>query len=72
MSVYILEVEINAEGDPLAYLSVEGEASGYRIAGPKAWGGSSSVAKLKISEDDLVTFIKLDAPEVIERLGGDA
>ncbi len=68
MSTHILEVEINAEGNKLAYLSPVDEngnpKSGYRIAGPKAWGGSKNIARLKISSDDLVTYIKIYAPEV--------
>ena len=66
--MFILEVEENGEGDKLAYLSKEGSGRGYRIAGPKAWGMSKNIATLKISEDDLVKFIKQYAPEVIEKL----
>jgi len=72
MRIFLLEVEQNAEGSKLAYLSpldADGKKrSGYRIAGPKAWGGSKSIAKLKISDDDLVSFIKSYAPEIISRL----
>ena len=68
MALHILEIEQNAEGNKLAYLSKEGGSCGYRIAGPKAWGGSKSIAKLKITENDLVRYIKQYAPEVIEKL----
>lgn len=72
MTLHILEIEQNAEGGKLAYLSPadkNGDAqSGYRIAGPKAWGGSKNLARLKVSSDDLVTYIKQYAPEVLEKL----
>jgi hypothetical protein len=64
MKNYILEVERNAEGAALAYMSAEGAGSGYRIAGPKAWGGSRNLATLKVRGDDLVSFIIDCAPEV--------
>jgi hypothetical protein len=64
----ILDIEQNAEGNKLAYLSKEGAGSGLRIAGPKAWGGSRTLAQLKISEDDLVQFIKEYAPELVEKM----
>jgi hypothetical protein len=73
MSLHVLEIEQNAEGSKLAYLSPandKGEPqSGYRIAGPKAWGGSKNLARLKISSDDLATYIKQYAPEVLSLLG---
>lgn len=68
MKLHILEIEQNAEGGKLAYLSKEGESCGYRVAGPKAWGGSKNIAKLKIREDDLVEYIKIYAPEIIDKL----
>lgn len=68
MSVHILEIEINAEGSKLAYLSKEGESCGFRIAGPKAWGGSRNIAKLKITDNDLARYINEYAPEVKELL----
>lgn len=61
--LHILEVEINAEGGELAYIGVEGAGCGYRIAGPKAWGGSRSLAKLKIKKEDLAEYVKNYAPE---------
>ena len=67
MVLHVLDIEINAKGSKLAILSPEGE-SGYRIAGPKAWGGSKNIARLKISTDDLVTYIKSYAPDVMEKL----
>jgi hypothetical protein len=68
MTDFILEIERNAEGDDLAYLSVEGSGVGYRIAGPKAWGGSRQLVKLNIRRADLITFIKDFAPDLIEKL----
>ncbi len=64
---FVLDIEINAEGSKLAYLSRDGAGCGFRIAGPKAWGGSRNIAKLKFSEDDLICFIKGYAPEIISK-----
>ena len=70
--MHILEVAQNAEGNKLAYLSPAGSngepLSGYRIAGPKAWGGSKNLARLKIDSDDLAHYIKQYAPEVLKML----
>ena len=71
---YLLEVEINADGNKLAYLGKGNKADGYtdggcyRIAGPKAWGGSRNLARLEISDFDMAEFLKCYAPEVIEQL----
>lgn len=69
MSAHLLEVEINAEGDKLACLSpIDSDGNvqcGYRIAGPKAWGGSRNIARLTITTDDLVAYIKQYAPDVV-------
>ena len=65
---FILDIEVNAEGAKLAILKKIGEASGYRLAGPKAWGGSRNIATLKFKASDLVTFIKVYAPEIIPML----
>lgn len=74
MTIHRLDIEINAEGSKLAYLhptNDQGEIeSGYRIAGPKAWGGSRNIARLKISDDDLITYIKEYAPNVLEKIQG--
>lgn len=61
---HVLEVEINAEGDKLAYLSPEGATGGYRIAGPKAWGGSRNLARLNVSDSDLERYVRGYAEEV--------
>lgn len=68
-----LEVHVNAEGSALAYMQPEATTDEeysvcYRIAGPKNWGGSQKVATLNISEDDLATYIKENAPDVIKLL----
>jgi hypothetical protein len=68
MKGHVLEIEVNAEGGNLAYLSPVGSSSGYRIAGPKAWGGSKSIAKLNISSKDLASYIKMYAPDVLSLL----
>lgn len=68
MKNFILDVEKNAEGSVLAYLSEEGAGVGYRIAGPKAWGGSRKIASLQIRGRDFVTFISEFAPEVVEAI----
>lgn len=72
MALHILEIEQNAEGSKLAYLSPADEnghaQSGYRIAGPKAWGSSHNLARLKLSTNDLVTYIKKYAPDVMDAL----
>ena len=70
--IHLLEIEINAEGDKLAYLSPldeKGETgSGYRISGPKPWGGSKNLASLKISESDIVAYIENYAPGIKRKL----
>ncbi len=38
---HLLEIHRNAEGSKLAYMGVDGYDCSYRIAGPKAWGGST-------------------------------
>lgn len=72
MAEHLLEVERNAEGSVLAILSPieeNGEAPcGLRVAGPKAWGGSINMARLKISDRDLERYVREYAPEVHERL----
>jgi len=72
MAEHILDIEINAEGQKLAILSPTDESgdvqSGYRIAGPKAWGGSRNIARLKISTNDLARYIKEYAPDVAAEL----
>ena len=70
--MHILDIEINAEGNKLAILSPANENGepecGYRIAGPKAWGGSRNLARLKISDDDLIAYINEYAPEIKDKL----
>ena len=73
--LHLLDVCRNAEGSILAYLSPlddDGEEkSGYRIAGPKAWGGSKSLAKLKISTHDLAVYVNKYAPDVKNKIDSD-
>jgi len=66
--MFQLDVEINAEGDKLAVLGVVGAGHAFRLAGPKAWGGSRNIARLKFDEHDLIRFIKEYAPEIIPKL----
>lgn len=72
MPKHRLEIERNAEGRKLAYLSPitdSGEcAGGYRIAGPKAWGGSDLIASIDIDEADLLAYIKGYAPDVVKAI----
>lgn len=74
--LYILEIEQNAEGSKLAYLSPTDKdgkmKSGFRIAGPKAWGGSRTLAKLKLDSNDLLRFMNNYAPEVLKELKKEA
>jgi len=71
---YLLTVEVNAEGDKLACFGKGNKQDGwtgsgcYRLAGPKAWGGSKAIAKLEISEGDLIRCLKSEAPELIAKL----
>lgn len=62
----IFEIEKNAEGAVLVYLMKEGAEGGRRIAGPKAWGGSRNIARIKIKEEELVQFIKDEAPDIVD------
>jgi hypothetical protein len=70
MSQEIYEIEIcrNAEGGTLAYANLKGDSSGYRIAGPKGWGGTKILATIEISQHDLVEFIKSYAPRAFAEL----
>lgn len=74
--LHLFEICRNAEGHLLAYLSPldeEGrEKSGYRIAGPKAWGGSKSLAKIKISTSDLAVYVNQYAPDVRRMVDSDS
>lgn len=67
-----LEVERNAEGSKLAYLTPineDGELQiGHRIFGPKPWGGSVTLATVDIQSTDLAKYIKKYAPEIVEQL----
>ena len=64
-----LEIHKNSEGDTLAYMEPANEDNGgYRIAGPKGWGGTKEIASIEISENDLVAYIKDYAPNVIKLL----
>jgi hypothetical protein len=72
---HLLEIHRNAENSTLAYLSPldENEELGsgcYRIAGPKAWGGSKLITKIKIDSSDIVRYIKGYAPDILEKLKG--
>jgi hypothetical protein len=57
MTALIIEIEINKEGSKLSYLCKE-DGGGYRIAGPKPWGGSRALAKIKVDSDDLIAGLK--------------
>ena len=72
MAIHYLQIELNAEGNKLAHISPldeNGETTGgFRIAGPKAWGGSKTLADIKISTDDFVQYINEYAPDILEKL----
>jgi len=67
---HLLEIDKNAEGNILAVMAPMNENGevdvGYRIAGPKAWGGSVNLARLFVSDNDLVRYIKEYAPHLID------
>lgn len=65
---HLLDIVVNAEGDHLAYLSSDGGETAYRIAGPKAWGGSKHIVTLEIRSSDLARYIKAYAPDVLQIL----
>ena len=66
--IHLLEIHKNAEGSKLAFMGVDGDDCCYRISGPKAWGGSTELASIKIKDTDLVRYIKEYAPHLIEEL----
>lgn len=72
MAKHRFEIERNAEGSKLAYLSPVGDDDqiepGYRIAGPKAWAGNTNLARIDIDSKDLARYIKEYAPEVLAEL----
>ena len=72
MTKHRFQIERNAEGSKLAYLSPVDEdnktQSGFRIAGPKAWGGSRTLAEIDLSTNDIVRYIKQYAPDVMNEL----
>lgn len=55
---HLIEISRNAEGDDLAILGKVGAGVSTRIAGPKAWGGSTLLASIEIDEDDLVQYVE--------------
>lgn len=63
------EIHRNAEGNKLAYLSPvddNGETkSGWRISGPKAWGGSKLLAEIDVDDDEIVKYIRRYAKHLI-------
>jgi len=67
-----IEICKNGEYSKLAYMAPvneDGEIdSGYRIAGPKGWGGTSTIATIDISEENLIKYIKEYAPNVLKEL----
>lgn len=72
MGKHRFQIERNAEGNKLAYLSPVNENNligvGYRIAGPKAWGGSTNIAQIDIDSEDLARYIREYAPDVLKQL----
>lgn len=71
-ATHIFEIRVNAEGDKLCLANPSNDDSGaYRIAGPKAWGGSSLIEDIEIRESDLVTYIKEYAPHLAPIIASD-
>lgn len=75
MKKHQIDIDINGERNSLAILSpikTNGDIdSGYRFAGPKAWGGYSNYASHTITETPLVNFIRKHCDNVIEALKND-
>lgn len=73
MKYHQFDIDVNAERNalivavPLKKNKEVGDC-GYRIAGPKAWGGYSNIARFHITETPLVNFVKKYAPDVLEAL----
>lgn len=71
MKHHRIDIERNAElslivfATPLKQNKEVGD-SGYRLIGPKAWGGSKNIASFDITETPLVNFIKKFSPEMVE------
>ena len=57
----LLEVVSGAEGPHISLSSDNGQ-SGYRIAGPKAWGGGRTIHKFNISPDELRRWLDEEFP----------
>lgn len=72
MAKHYLQIDRNAEGQKLAIMSPMDDKgkmlSGFRIAGPKAWGGSNTLAGIELSTDNLVRYIEEYAPDVMEKI----
>lgn len=66
MRKLIFEIGVNAEGDQLCHAHVEGDGCGYRISGPKAWGGMRSISTLKIEQSDMFRFITENCPDLAD------
>ena len=66
--IFEFKIEVNAEGSKLAYLSKKDDGSAFRIAGPKAWGGSKNLATIEFDDEDLTRFIVDYVPELVPML----
>lgn len=75
MKKHQLDIDVNGERNTLAILSPiksNGDIdSGYRFAGPKAWGGYSNYASYTITETPLVNFVRQYCENVVEALKND-
>lgn len=64
-ATHTFEIRLNAGGDKLCLANPSNDDScAYRIAGTKAWGGSTLIEDIEIKESDLVTYIKDYAPHL--------
>lgn len=69
---FLLEVGVLPDGRKIAYASAKGARHGFRIAGPKAYGGVRNLATLEFSEADLLAFIDTCAPHLRAKLAAQA
>ncbi len=51
-----IEMDRNAEGSTL--MSFMTESSGYRVAGPKAWGGATRLGMVKSDPNEILKGLK--------------
>lgn len=65
MSKVSIEIVKGVEGDCLTICDQSG--SGKRVAGPKPWGGGTTVKKFLVDVDDLLKAIEENKFEPVEK-----